>query len=102
MVTPRPHRCGHYFTKIFKKPFDKTAFVNKWNKWKRIESQQINGSYKEEPNGKFRTEYYEAKMKNSMDELNSGIKRTEERISKLEGRITEITLTEFQIRSRLR
>ena len=41
-------------------------------------------------------------MKNSMDELNSGIKRTEERISILEDRITEITQTEFQIRSRLR
>ena len=32
-------------------------------------------------------------MKNSVDELNSGIKRTEKTISELEDRITEITQT---------
>lgn len=34
------------------------------------------------------------KMESSMDELNGGIKRTEETISKLEGRTIEITQTE--------
>ena len=90
----------------FSSSYYKLALVNNykhtWNKWKRRKSQQTNGTYKEEPNGKFRTEWYKTKMKNSMGELNSRIKRTEERISESEDRRIEITQTELQRKSRLK
>lgn len=61
---------------------------------KRRKSQEINRSCKKEPSRNYTTGKYSNRNKNSLDGLNSRLERIENRISELEQRPTEFTLSE--------
>lgn len=68
--------------------------MNYWNKNRKC--QQRNWSYLKRTNGNYRTEKYNNRNKNSLDELNNRMEMTEDRIKELQNRWIEFTQSEKQ------